>query len=222
MTLWIDPATNLPLEAEGTQNGKPFHVTNFQWDQPLDDKLFAMDIPEGYNIQDMGGIPADRLQHPPTTQEAAKLILKPGIGIGDLKFGDDAATVLQFLGKPEKISNNLSWEYPSKGLYLTVNPKQGLLIIMATSKQAYPLFNVNDFPGKLDNGLTLGASRDDIEKAFGKPDRTDNAGANAVAIYYDRQYIWFQLQENKVTQIYLNLSPAARNAIRAKLATQPK
>ena len=61
----------------------------FSGDQPLDEKLFSMEIPEGYKIEDMGGITVDQLKAPPTTQEAAKLILKPGVGIGDLKAGED-------------------------------------------------------------------------------------------------------------------------------------
>lgn len=221
LTLWVDSTTSLPVEAEVTADGDTMHITHFKWDQPLDEKLFSMDIPAGYKIQDMGGITADQLKAPPATQEAAKLILHPGVGIGDLKFGDDGARVAQLLGKPEKISNSISWEYPSQGLYLTVNARQGVITIMATSKKAFPVFNVNDFPGKLENGLAIGSSRDDVEKAYGKPERTDSNGANTVTLYYDKAYLWFMVQDGKVIQIYLNLSPAARDAIRAKVATQP-
>jgi hypothetical protein len=227
MTIWVDPATNLPVDAEGAEDGRPFHITNFQWDLPLDEKLFAMDIPEGYKIQDAAGISATQLAPPLTTQEAAKLILHPGVGIGDLKFGDDADHVTQFLGKPEKISNNIGWDYPSKGLWLTVHPRQGLIQLMAGSKKTFPSFNVNDFPGKLDNGLAIGSARDDVENAYGKPTRTENAPDNptipslTTVLHYDQLNLRFAIQDGKVTQIFLDLSPAAREAIRARLATQP-
>jgi outer membrane lipoprotein-sorting protein len=222
MTIWVDPATHLPVEAEGTMDGKTLDVTNFKWGEVLDEKLFVMDIPEGYKVQDMGGVTAEQLKAPPTTQEAEKLVLKAGVGVGELKFGDDAARITEFLGKPETVTSEVGWGYPSKGLWLTVSPKQGLILIMAGSKKAFPVFNVNDFPGKLENGLGIGSSREEIEKAYGPPERIDSVGNDKQTLYYDKMYLWFMVESGKVTQIYVNLSPAGRDAIRAKLATQAK
>ncbi len=222
LTIWVDTATNLPVEAEIAEKDQITHATNFKWDLPLDEKLFSMAIPEGYKVEDMGGIAADQLKAPPTTQEAAKLVLKAGVGIGDLKFGDDAARVTELFGKPESITSDIAWAYPSKGLWLTVSPKQGVLTIMAGSKKAYPMFNVNDFPGKLENGLGIGSPREEVERVYGKPERTDANGNDTTNLQYDKAYLWFTIQSGKVIQIYLNLSPAGRDAIRAKLAaSQP-
>ena len=92
---------------------------------------------------------------------------------------------------------------------------------MAGSKKSFPVFNVNDFPGKLDNGLAIGATREEVEKAYGKPDSDESAGTNTVSLHYKDANIDFTVQDNKVIQIYLNLAPAARAATRAKPATQP-
>src|SRR6185369_15476657 len=42
LTVWVDAATNLPVEAEGTMEGEALRAGNFKWDVPLDEKLFSM------------------------------------------------------------------------------------------------------------------------------------------------------------------------------------
>ena len=218
LTLWVDAATNLPVEAEGNEGGQVFHATNFKWDETLDEKLFSMDIPAGYKVQDMGGVSVDDLKAPPGGAEATKLALKRGVGIGELKFGDDAARVTAILGKPESVTQDISWGYPSKGLWVTVSPKQGVITIMVASKKAFPVFNVNDFPGKLENGLGIGSTREEVEKAYGRAERTESTGKDTVTLYYDKAYVWFMIQSGNVIEINLNPSLEARALMRARAA----
>ncbi len=253
ITLWVDPATSLPVEAEGTEAGQKITITHFKWDQPLDEKLFAMTVPADYKVQDMGGITADQLMSPLAAREAQdakskavlkeplkelafekqglekiftylsrwtnvnivvnwkeleavgidrntpvsgdfheiqlgqaittllagvgankatlgytvndgivtistlddlnatatrSLLLKPGIGIGDLKFGDSPDTITKLLGEPEAISSKVGWDYPSRGFSLTVLPETGLTTVMAGSKKPSPASTTTTSPAK--------------------------------------------------------------------------
>jgi outer membrane lipoprotein-sorting protein len=56
-SIWVDPATKLPLlvECTMTMNNQPMKVdmTDFVFDAPLDASLFSMDAPAGYKVQTM-------------------------------------------------------------------------------------------------------------------------------------------------------------------------
>ncbi|MFC1603458.1 zf-HC2 domain-containing protein [Planctomycetota bacterium] len=52
-TIWIDPATNYPVQIElkGTdQNSSPMMFTSIEIDTELDDDLFSLEPPEGYTL----------------------------------------------------------------------------------------------------------------------------------------------------------------------------
>ena len=55
MTIWVDPATKLPLRIESTDRiqGKEFRtaLSDFQIDPELDDSLFRTEIPQGYALR---------------------------------------------------------------------------------------------------------------------------------------------------------------------------
>ena len=51
MTVWVDPATKLPHEIKSTSQGPPpteSILTNFEFDIELDEALFRVEAPEGY------------------------------------------------------------------------------------------------------------------------------------------------------------------------------
>lgn len=53
ITIWADPKTALPVRIEQDEGQMIVICKNMQFDVPMDEKLFSMDIPEGYTQQQM-------------------------------------------------------------------------------------------------------------------------------------------------------------------------
>lgn len=51
VTIWADPETALPVRIEQSDGQMTVLAKNLQFDVPLDESLFRMDVPEGYKIQ---------------------------------------------------------------------------------------------------------------------------------------------------------------------------
>jgi hypothetical protein len=198
ITLWVDPATSFPVEAEMNAFGNAARLINLQWDRPLDDALFSMEVPADWTVTDMGGVLESRLKAA-STAPADQLEIKPGVGIGDLKFGDSPSRIEALLGKPESIRSNIDWGYPSRGIFILVHPTGGVSLITLYSKKAAGPFPVNDFTGKTAEGIAMGSSRDAVLKVFGNPTREENG-----ILYYDDKGLWLTLADNQVTQIVLH------------------
>ena len=53
ITLWADSRTGLPVRIEQKDGQVLYIVKNMRFDTPMDDRLFSMDVPEGYKLQQM-------------------------------------------------------------------------------------------------------------------------------------------------------------------------
>jgi hypothetical protein len=53
ITVWADSKTGLPVRIEQKEGQLLVIVKNMQFDEPMDDSLFSMDVPEGYKLQQM-------------------------------------------------------------------------------------------------------------------------------------------------------------------------
>jgi len=56
ITIWADPKTALPVRIEQKTPNMQIACDNLQFDIPLDESLFSMEVPDGYVIQAAGGI----------------------------------------------------------------------------------------------------------------------------------------------------------------------
>jgi len=220
LTVWVDAQANLPMEIEGSEGGKAFRITNLKWDEPLDEKLFAMSVPEGWKVDDMGGVAAEQLKAPPPASQADQYLLKPDVGMGGLNFGDSPERVIEVLGKPETVRSDIDWGYPSKGFWISASPRDGVWSVMATSKKAMPMYNVNDFIGRTDKQIGMGSTREQVETAYGKPERIDASGPRTT-LYYNKPQIWFSIEDGSVVQIYMSAPRAAILKARERAATRP-
>lgn len=204
-TFWVDPATELPvrIDIEGQAPQDSGQITDLRFDVPLADDLFEMTTPEGYAVIDLGGTSTTQLATPPTTQEAEKLVLKPGVGIGPLEFGASSEQIIAFLGQPDEIYKEFDYRYPSKGLGLLVHPKSGLQVINAYTKEAFAgLFAANDFAGSCGDGLKMGASREQVEAIYGPPVKTTEVGARVI-LEYERPRAAFTFVSDRLATVVL-------------------
>ncbi|MDQ3440743.1 MAG: hypothetical protein M3478_10385, partial [Planctomycetota bacterium] len=174
---WVDPASKLPvrvilLDEQGRERQG---FENIRFDVPLADALFDLDPPAGYAVQDRGGLTAEQLKPPATPEEAAKLALSPGEGLGDLKFGATLNDVAALLGEPEITTDDQTragWkdaDYPSRGVIFSFGPEGGLRKIWAYDAITRGA-NAHPFPGKTERGIGIGSTGADVEAAFGPAD----------------------------------------------------
>ena len=56
VTVWADPETALPVRIEHETPNTLIACDNLQFDVPFDESLFSMEAPDGYEVQDAGGI----------------------------------------------------------------------------------------------------------------------------------------------------------------------
>jgi len=53
VTVWADSKTGLPVRIEQKEQQALYIVKNMQFDAPMDESLFSMEVPEGYKLQQM-------------------------------------------------------------------------------------------------------------------------------------------------------------------------
>jgi hypothetical protein len=106
-------------------------------------------------------------------RRAEAMVLKPGVGIDDLKLGATRAEAIAALGPPAD-PNAGDLQYPVIGLSLNFD-KDGRLrdIWGATPRELEN--DGNPFFGHTDKGIRLGATRADVEAAYGKADEVEEA-----------------------------------------------
>lgn len=201
--VWSDPTTKLPVRLEirpiaGDGRQRAILLEQIEFDVPLDDALFDMTIPSGYTVV---GLTPNQLKPAPGKQEAAKLTIVPGDGIGTVKFGMSREQIVAVLGEPEFTMHKVYLCYPSKGLQLALTGREPdkLGLIIANPADAASLTR-NDFPGQTDKGIRIGSSSQEVRDAYGKPDGP-LADDGAAIVRYKELGIMFSFIDGKVAQI---------------------
>ncbi len=207
LSMWIDPVTDLPVLAEVPEGQGIATLSNLKFDVPLGDELFKRDVPEGYQVSDMGGVSTGKIEAAATRAAGAAedvFTLRPGVGFGPLKFGATRDEVIKVFGQPDEIQgkNGVDLRYPSKGFAMMVDARMGLLTVNAYTKIAVGPFAANDFAGKTDKGIGMGATRAEIEKAHGKTGKVNDRGAQ-VSLEYPELKTSFILMHDRLAQIVM-------------------
>jgi len=107
----------------------------------------------------------------PTTQELEELVLRPGIGIGELKFGDSREQIVRALGQPQgalRAGTSELLQYASAGITLAVEDQFGLQAILASGPSIVSAPKFRPFAGSTDKGARIGSTRTEIEATYGK------------------------------------------------------
>ncbi len=51
--LWVDVKTGFPVKIQAADENQSLVYDHFQWDRPLDEKLFSLEVPEGYQLREV-------------------------------------------------------------------------------------------------------------------------------------------------------------------------
>lgn len=129
----------------------------------------------------------------------------PGQGIGSVKFGMNREEIIKHFGEPDETNGEgISLLYKSKGFTLVVYPKSGLQVITCYTKVAAPPFSsTNDFPGSMDKGIKMGASKAQIVAAYGPPDKEIIKEKHQTNLTYNKLGIEFILLKDELVQFFI-------------------
>ncbi|MAE61283.1 MAG: hypothetical protein CMJ49_07995 [Planctomycetaceae bacterium] len=201
--VWVDPETKLPVQLDGYSPPGQLAatITQIHFDVPLDHALFDMTIPDDYTVQYREGVPAEGLNPPQPTDN--DLTLTPLVGLGPIEFGMTAEQVIAAIGEPDESKfDGVDLRYQSRGFSVAVPPSVGLTIINCYSSEAFGgVWAINDFAGRTDKGIRMGASHNDIVAAYGEPDSQTDAGG-IVSLKYEMLKLTFGLKNDQLVQLW--------------------
>ena len=190
----VDAATKLPIRIELSHSprsgGKPIRevTSDFVFDASLDESQFRIVPPAGYSV-------ARHTRGEPNPQDGSSLVVSPETGIGPARFGMSRDDVIRVLGEPNwrkehRYADNLQPRpeltsknaadakyvmtelgYDARGFRLAIGTPGGLHSIHCFNQTSMGP-SVHDFQGKTREGIRLGASPDDVKKAYGEPEAT--------------------------------------------------
>ncbi len=206
-TVWSDPKSKLPvrLKIAIPEAGKNAAILleDIEFDVSLDDSLFQMMVPDDYSAT---GMFPDQLKPAPNGREAAKLMIVPGVGIGEAKFGMSREQIVAVLGEPEFVIGETCLCYPSKGLQLClVGREPDRLGMIIANPMDYATRTRNEFPGQTDKGIRIGSSEQEVLDTYGEPDPLrpgEHAPSERVGVAsYGELGLQYRFVEGKVQQI---------------------
>ena len=149
-----------------------------------------------------GSVAACRSDEQPTKPDAWTIL--PGIGLKECRLGGTVADAQTLFGKPAK----------SEGGYVLFS-EQGVDLKVQDDKIQVLFFYYRDrdhkpFPAKTDKGIGPNSTMEDVQKAYGKPDRIgesvvsefgSNPGALEHYLPYGKLGIAFTFHDRKLADI---------------------
>jgi outer membrane lipoprotein-sorting protein len=207
-TVWADPASRLPVRIEASAKEKDttreLIIDEFQFDKELDPKLFTLEPPAGYKVTKHG---TPTMPAAPDDARLRAPVITPLVGVGPVNFGMSREDVEKAFGKPDAVEpmgkrGAVSLNYNSRGVFITVGPKLGVVSISALAQKTI-IVRIRDFAGKTDKGIALGASTADVVKAYGEPtSRETNEGSTY--LNYNKLQASFTFFDDKLVQMMFN------------------
>jgi outer membrane lipoprotein-sorting protein len=203
MKVWVDPETKLPVRMEPIPSDKTAFY-DLEFDRPLDPALFSMTPPEGYKVTTEGI--ATKWAPAPDKAELLSPEVKPGVGLGPVKFGMSKDEIIALCGKPDDVQEKhgaINVGYLSRGYAFSVPPTHGGLYTIFCYSQEACAFKIRDFTGKTKEGIGMGSSLKDLEKAMGKPDAMETNGPKTTYVRYTKLGLELTLSDDKVVDFMM-------------------
>jgi len=133
----------------------------------------------------------------PAGAAANKFIVEPGVGIGDIHFGDRLDKAKQIMGKPKFQQGQNVLQY--SGLAFTA--RDGNVLMIACGDMNKPdSKNVKECPCQTTEGIGMGSSMQEVIQAYGEPvrKRVNRVIPGAVTIDYPAKGMRIGLHNDKV------------------------
>jgi len=151
-------------------------------------------------------MPAQKSSEQTAGGPSEPLVIELGVGVGQIKFGMSKEEVIEHLGEPDKTEGRgqgLNYT-TSKGISLFVSPRRGVQTIDCWSDQyPSPFAKISNFTGRTKEGITMGASREQITDAYGQPDDVTTQGP-MTTLHYNKLQSNFMLMQNRLVNLKMN------------------
>lgn len=222
--LWTDPGTHLPVELveSPSKPGDPrvLHRSStmtFEFNKEIPGALFGMKPPGSFRLVKDGPL------HPSPTPrhiDVRKILLKPGVGVGELIWGADLSAVVAMFGPPSEVRyryttddgklsssmkpdgvsiDDFSMIYRDLGLTLKLEEDSGLFTITGEGENRN--FGTNEFRGRTAEGIALGATLKEVVEAYGKPSGSRGPTESPFAVIYEDRGVVFGILDGRVAVI---------------------
>lgn len=132
----------------------------------------------------------------PAGAAANKFIVEPGVGIGEVHFGDRLDKAKQIMGKPTFQQENVL-QYSG----LAITARDGNVLMIACGDMNKPdSKHVKECPYKTTEGIGMGSSMQEVIQAYGEPvrKRVNRVIPGAVTIGYSAKGMSIGLHNDKV------------------------
>ena len=180
LVLTLDAKTRLPRQLRETGQDGMGVLFQFTWDEPLDDSTFVPVLPDGVVAREIDGA-AQSFPYP----------ILAGEGVGPARICMTTDEVIATMGKPDKILNDIAYQYFSGGLEVVTGEKGVWQIGCMQGQQGISPFLT--FAGKTPEGIGIGSTEAEIVSALGEPEKRSEQG-DIIALKYYTKGIGFDLQ----------------------------
>jgi hypothetical protein len=212
-----------PLDANNPMTAHRHMIVEFAFNIPIEMSLFRMTPPDGYHTLKNG--PLFPVPPAPKDNGLASPVITPGVGIGEARFGMNAKQIIERLGtpselwygyedpvrgfmygrmKPDRDVVKFMLHYKSAGFTLDIDAREGLTSI-GTNDGIPEVEGYRAFAGRTKEGIAFGATRADIEQAYGVPERIRGPYKyeeyNEVYLLYGSKRLYFGLRDGEVNFI---------------------
>lgn len=135
------------------------------------------------------------------------MLIVPRVSVGKVKAGMTPAQVVAELGESQTKQGKIL-NYVRSGFSVIPNRDGVVVVVMCGDPSSIDSPLVKAFTGRTAEGIGMRSTRDEVLKAYGKPDETDTPEPGHERLKYDDLGLAFILQDLKVHHITVNLRPA--------------
>ena len=114
----------------------------------------------------------------PAEEASEDLVIRPGIGVGKIKFGMTVKQMKDILGKPDVAATGISYMYTALGIEIVAKDTVTISAILCgnPNRQSLPIVKAMEKACKFKtaDGIGIGSTEDQVLKAFGQPTKRSN------------------------------------------------
>ena len=137
--------------------------------------------------------------------EAAEVLIHPGVGVGALKFGMNVDQMREILGEPDSTQSGRAYEYLSKGMaVVTASGDVGVIVLMFGDSGLPDSRLIIACKYRTAKGIGMGSTWAEIVEAYGEPSSQRTLGG-VEELTYPALNAKFSLRSSKVVHMQFRM-----------------
>ncbi len=136
------------------------------------------------------------------------MLIEPHVAVGKINAGMTIQQVIGQLGEPARRTAN-ALEYPPLGLAVMPGPDGSIAVVMCGDVTGLNGPFVAAFAGRTKEGIGMRATREQVVKAYGEPEKDEKFRLGLESMTYPALGITFTLQDGQVHHMIVRLGQGA-------------